>query len=84
MKDVQKGGSLKVRYKELQLKAIDFSNAVIKLTKKNDSLDKRESFNNLKIQQLNTELKTVKQKKGLSVFEGILIGVVALTLGLSF
>lgn len=84
MKDVQKGDSLKLRYKELQLKTIGFSNAVIQLVKKNDSLDKRESFNNLKIQQLNTELKTVKQKKGLSVFEGILIGIAALTLGLSF
>lgn len=83
IKDLQNCDSLKIRYKELQLKVDTYSEAVVLLTQKNDTLDKREQLNNFKIQELNTELKSVKSKKGISVLEGILIGVAALSLGLA-
>lgn len=62
-------------------KVEEYAEANLLLIKANDSLDKKRKQNNIKIEQLNQNLQELNKKKGLSTFEGILIGVGSVGLG---
>ena len=83
MKDLQSCDSLKQRYIDLGVKIDKYAEVNLILVKENDSLSKLENFNRNTIQNLNQKLDQVNQKKGLSLFEGILIGIATLGIGLA-
>ncbi len=80
-KKVRKCDSLSVRYNEQRELITDFSVTTLKLLRENDSLQTRFNIESLKLKEVNEKLIKEKSKKGISIFEGICIGVGAFGLG---
>ncbi len=80
-KKVRKCDSLNVSYNEQRKLITDFSVTTLKLLRENDSLQHRFNVENLRLKEVSEKLIKEKSKKGISIFEGVCIGVGAFSLG---
>lgn len=73
--------SLKIRYNEQLENTLEFAKANLLLTQQRDSINNENRKVNLRLQDVQKQLHKTTKKKGISVFEGILIGAGAFGFG---
>lgn len=80
-KDLTACDSLKKRYSEQLENTLKFADANLLLINERDSINELNKRVNLKLNLVQDKLNKTNQKKGISIFEGFLIGIGALGLG---